>query len=132
MEIYSLDFHFLPTDIVSIPSLSLLGYSTQGGFVLLCLNSSSFPLRKLGNFGLSKLPFLWWGTSVFKMKSYILEGYISFLTELCLSCCLYMSYVWYDAFCLSTSIMEILPVKGLRIHLVYFCAKTFQSFNLFI
>ena len=33
----------------------------------------SFPLRDLETFALSKLPFLWWRTSLFKMKSYLLE-----------------------------------------------------------
>ena len=56
-------------------------------FLLMCFcvwTRPSFPLRKLGTFAQSKLPFLWWGTSLYKMKSYLLEGYIRFLTELCL------------------------------------------------
>ena len=40
--------------------------------------SPSFPLRKLGTFALPKLPSLWWGTTLFKMKSYFLEVCIRF------------------------------------------------------
>ena len=32
-----------------------------------------FPLGELGTLALFKLPTLWWGTYVFKMKSYLLE-----------------------------------------------------------
>ena len=41
-------------------------------------------MRELGTFALSKLPFLWWGTSIIKMKSYLLEVLYKVLTELCL------------------------------------------------
>ena len=44
----------------------------------------SFPLRELGTFALFQLPALWWGTYLFEMKSYLLEGYKKVLTELCL------------------------------------------------
>ena len=61
-------------------SLSFLGHSHQRVYVLLLiLTLPSFLWWSLGTFALLKLPTLWWGTLIIKMKSYLLEVYIRFL-----------------------------------------------------
>ena len=61
----------------SIPYLSL--FQAIVYVLLLILTRPSFLLGLLGTVALLKLPTLWWGTLIIKIKSYLPEVYIRFL-----------------------------------------------------
>ena len=58
--------------------------------------SPNFPLGQQGTFALQKLPTLWWGTLHIKMKSYLPEVYMRYLTVFCLYISNWHFYLIYE------------------------------------